>query len=65
VPGETGYLIQPNDARSLGSALESLVADPALRLRMGHAGRARAELLFDGVANARSVVATVHEAAAA
>lgn len=64
VPGETGYLIQPNDPRSLGAALDSLVADPGMRNRMGHAGRARAERLFDGVANARAVVQTVHEAAA-
>jgi glycosyltransferase involved in cell wall biosynthesis len=65
VPGETGYLIRPNDPRDLGGALDRLVDDAAERVRMGTHGRARAEQYFDGVANARAVVDCVRQAAAA
>ncbi len=63
LPGETGFLIRPNDPYELAHALDTLVSDRSLRLRQGAAGRARAERLFDGVANARAVVQTVQEAA--
>jgi glycosyltransferase involved in cell wall biosynthesis len=42
VDGETGFLVPPEDPKALRSALETLAADPALRRRMGEAGRARA-----------------------
>lgn len=44
--GETGLLVPRGDARALASALERLAADPALRRRLGEAGRARAEREF-------------------
>jgi glycosyltransferase involved in cell wall biosynthesis len=50
--GETGYLIASGDERALAERLRALVEDPALRLRMGHAARQRAELLFDAKRNA-------------
>ena len=37
--GHTGLLVPPGDAGALAGALESLLADPALRRRMGDAGR--------------------------
>jgi glycosyltransferase involved in cell wall biosynthesis len=42
VDGETGFLVPPFEAAPLADALRRLVADPALRARMGEAGRMRA-----------------------
>ena len=47
VAAETGYLVPPQQAQALGEALEALLRDPERRLRMGEAGRDRAEELFD------------------
>ncbi len=44
--GETGYLVPPSDPAALAAALERLVADPALRARMGSAGRRRVSESF-------------------
>jgi glycosyltransferase involved in cell wall biosynthesis len=45
--GETGFVVPPGDPAALAGALSRLIADPDLRRRMGTAGRARAETLFD------------------
>jgi glycosyltransferase involved in cell wall biosynthesis len=47
VEGETGLLVPPMQISPLAAALRRLVADPALRARMGEAGRARAVALYD------------------
>lgn len=47
VPEETGLLVPPAEDGPLADALARLAGDPALRLRMGGAGRARALDLFD------------------
>lgn len=41
VPGKTGLLASPNDVAALANAIATLAGDPALRRRMGEAGRAR------------------------
>jgi glycosyltransferase involved in cell wall biosynthesis len=45
--GRTGILVPPDDPALLADAIARLVADGGLRRRMGEAGRARAEALFD------------------
>jgi glycosyltransferase involved in cell wall biosynthesis len=47
VDGESGFLVQGGNADELGAALGRLITDRELRRRMGAAGRARAEQLFD------------------
>jgi glycosyltransferase involved in cell wall biosynthesis len=47
VEGGTGLLVPPMQAAPLAAALARLAADPALRARMGAAGRARALERFD------------------
>ena len=44
--GSTGFVVDPLDAGAVAGALERLLADPALRRRMGAAARTRAERDF-------------------
>jgi asparagine synthase (glutamine-hydrolysing) len=46
VDGETGYLVPPGDAAAMADAIERLLADPARRVAMGHAARARTRARF-------------------
>lgn len=39
LPGKTGYLLRPRDVDGLAAALDELIADPALRRRLGEEGR--------------------------
>jgi glycosyltransferase involved in cell wall biosynthesis len=45
--GKTGLLVPLRDSVRLAAAIEELVGDPALRRRMGAAGRRKAEVEFD------------------
>lgn len=46
VPGVTGRLVPAGDIQALTASIEGLLADPALRRRMGSAGRNIAETKF-------------------
>jgi glycosyltransferase involved in cell wall biosynthesis len=46
VDGETGLVVPPRDPAALRAALDRLLADPALRRRLGSAGRRRAQERF-------------------
>ncbi len=45
--GTDGLLVPPNHADALAAALERLAGDPALRRRLGEAGRRKVEARFD------------------
>jgi glycosyltransferase involved in cell wall biosynthesis len=57
VDGETGLLVPPATVQPLSEALTRLTNDPALRARMGGAGRARAMERFDEARNLARCVA--------
>jgi glycosyltransferase involved in cell wall biosynthesis len=44
--GQSGLLVEPNDAASLAGALQRLIEDPALADRLATAGRAQIEEKF-------------------
>jgi glycosyltransferase involved in cell wall biosynthesis len=47
IEGETGFMVTPGDISALADRLIRLIQDPALRARMGQAGRVRAATHFD------------------
>lgn len=55
VEGETGHLVPPGDVAALGRVLAGLLSEPDRAARLGAAGRARAERLFDAEVVARRV----------
>ena len=44
---ETGLLVASEDAQALADALQASIADPALRARLGSAGRDKVRAQFD------------------
>lgn len=56
VDGVTGLLAQPDDDASLITALETLLSDPALRVKMGAAGRDRMLERYDMKASTAGLV---------
>ena len=48
--GETGFVVEPEDPDALANAMNRLLEDDALTVRMGLAARARYERLFSGEA---------------
>lgn len=64
VEGETGLVVPPRDRDALAAALNRLLGDPALRGRLGAAGRKRARALFSREAMVRGVQAAYEDALA-
>ena len=60
IPGETGYLVHPNDSKGLADALSRLLADPQLCAQMGEKGRARVDPAFRAETMVREI-ADVYE----
>lgn len=52
INGETGFLVDAGDSAALAERVVRLLRDPALRQRMGEAGRARVEAHFSAQAMA-------------
>lgn len=63
VDGETGFLVPPMTVEPLAGALSKLAADPALRARLGAAGRARALDRFDEAKIVARTVALLEQGA--
>ncbi len=59
--GETGVLVDPENAFALAGALMQLAGDPAMRQRLGHAGRIRTESEFAPEARALRIVGLYNE----
>ncbi len=59
VHGETGYLVDARDAEALAKHVIVLLRDPALRSRMGAAGRARVERLYSARAVANRFIEVI------
>jgi glycosyltransferase involved in cell wall biosynthesis len=57
--GETGYLVNAGDSDALAQKVVTLLRDPALRQRMGAAGRKRVEEHYSALAMARVFSQTV------
>lgn len=62
--GVTGRVVPSNDAPALAAAVRQLLADPALRARMGAAGRQRAQTEFSIDAMLNRTLDFYHEALA-
>jgi glycosyltransferase involved in cell wall biosynthesis len=66
LPGQTGFLVPPGDSSALAEAVAAVLRDPALRQRMGEAGRRRVRARFSGesqVARIEAAFARVARAA--
>lgn len=62
VNGESGVLVPPGDAPSLADALRRVLADHALRTRLGTRARVRAASAFSAAAATRAVTQVYEEA---
>jgi glycosyltransferase involved in cell wall biosynthesis len=56
VDGETGLIVPPEDDDALARAIERLIDDPALRERLGRAGRERVEREFNPDVNFNGLI---------
>ncbi len=59
--GETGFLVEPDDAAGFAEATANLLRDDGLRHRMGAAGRERAQQVFSPAAYESAMLALYRE----
>ena len=59
--GDAGLLVPPGDVPGFAAAVVRLLRDEPLRLRLGRAGRERAESLFAPEAHAERVLQAYRE----
>jgi glycosyltransferase involved in cell wall biosynthesis len=52
VDGETGLLVEARDVEALRNAIKRMITDGSFRSAAGHAGRKRAQTVFDSERNA-------------
>lgn len=57
IDGENGRVVPPDDTPALAAALEQMIRDPALRLRLGKAAEKRVREQFDHLASIRQLKA--------
>jgi glycosyltransferase involved in cell wall biosynthesis len=59
VENESGFLVQPGDARALADAIETVINDCSSAARLGHSGYERARALFSTEKNVRELCALI------
>ncbi len=60
--GVTGFVVPPGDGNALGARIEQLLEDPALRARMGLAGRLKIERDYDAAKNVPRILSLMRAA---
>jgi glycosyltransferase involved in cell wall biosynthesis len=60
--GQTGLLIPVGDVGALAAAMQTLIDDPALRLRMGHNGRELIEQHYSAAVNVPRILQVMKDA---
>lgn len=63
VPGETGFVVRPDDPASIAEHLQRLLDEPATLTAMGMAARSRAEAHFDASVNGGRTLERLRQAA--
>ena len=60
--GETGLLVAPGDDLAIADAIERILGDDELRIRMGTAARERAHARFDARKTTAELIRVIAEA---
>jgi glycosyltransferase involved in cell wall biosynthesis len=55
IENQTGFLVQPGNARAMADAIETVINDCSSAARLGHSGYQRARALFSIEKNVREL----------